>query len=431
MQQGLPRKLRYAFILQAITASIAIVVGIYAAGMVVKDLLVAQRMRSEATSYWSERARDRRSPLPSASNIKGFFLDAGGDPRTLPVPLRTLAPGIGDLPERSRKVLVERREEGTLYVTMSFALVDQVIFWTGMASTLIALFALYLVSWLTYRTSKKLVSPVNWLADEVSRWDPRDPNATSIAPEHMPDEAGREVQQLGGALRGLAVRVRDFVQRERDFTRDASHELRTPLTVIRVATDLMLGDTEVPARAHRSLSRIQRAGRDMEAVIDAFLILAREDGIVPEREDFDVRDIVYEEVAKVRPLLAGKPVALTVTEAASPRLHASPHVLSVMVGNLLSNACTFTDEGMIQVRIDDDRVVVRDSGIGMTAETLRKAYDPFYRADQFTATGKGMGLSIVRRLGDRFGWPVTLESTPSVGTTATVRFVAEPEDAPR
>jgi signal transduction histidine kinase len=430
-RQGLPRRLRYAFILQAVTASFAIVIGIYAAGVIVKDLLAGERMRAEAASYWDARGRIADASLPDEAHVQGTFLEAGGDPARLPVEWRALPAGIVDLPGQRSKVLVDPRPEGILYLTMSFGFVDRVILWTGVASMLIALLVLYLVTWLTYRTSKRLVTPVNWLAGEVSRWDPRDPNATAIAPENLPREAGSEVQQLGGALHDLTVRVRDFVQRERDFTRDASHELRTPLTVIRVATDLILGDPDVPVRAHRSLARIQRAGRDMEAVIDAFLILAREDGIAPQREDFDVRDVVYEEVAKVRPLLAGKPVELIVTETGAPRLHASPHVLSVMLGNLLSNACTFTEEGMVEVRIEDDRVVVRDSGIGMSVETLQKAHEPFYRANQFSPSGKGMGLSIVHRLGERFGWPVMLESTPAVGTTATIRFVAEPGAAMR
>src|SRR3546814_4384597 len=71
----------------------------------------------------------------------------------------------------------------------------------------------------------------------------------SIAPERIPGESGGEVHQLTGALRNLTRRTRDLVARERDFTRDASHELRTPLTVIRVATDMMLGDPEIPQRA--------------------------------------------------------------------------------------------------------------------------------------------------------------------------------------
>ena len=58
----------------------------------------------------------------------------------------------------------------------------------------------------------------------------------------------------------------------------------------------------------------------------------------------------------------------------------------------------------------------------MDAGTLQRAFDPFYRADPDNVTGKGMGLSIVRRLGERFGWPVSLDSEPGQGTTATIHF---------
>jgi signal transduction histidine kinase len=98
-------------------------------------------------------------------------------------------------------------------------------------------------------------------------------------------------------------------------------------------------------------------------------------------------------------------------------------VLGVMIGNLLANACTFTEQGRIDVRIEPDRVVVHDSGIGMSPDTLQRVYEPFYRADPANPATKGMGLSIVRRLGERFGWPVSLESAPGIGTTATIRFV--------
>jgi len=295
------------------------------------------------------------------------------------------------------------------------------VLWTGLSSLLLALLAICAVSWFSYRRAKRLVLPVNLLARDVSVWDPLHPAAHTIGADLTSDGVS-EVQQLGSALRGLAARTQQFVQRERDFTRDASHELRTPLTVLRVASDLMSSDPDLPERLQRSLQRIQRAGQDMEAVIDAFLILARDNDIAPIAEEFEVRDVVYEAVAKAREYLRGKRVGMDVTENATPRLHASPRVLGVMLDNLLSNACIFTEEGQIEVRIDADRIVVRDTGIGMTAETLQRVYDPFYRADQFGASGKGMGLSIVRRLGERFGWPVTLESIPDVGTAATIRF---------
>jgi signal transduction histidine kinase len=423
MPQGLPRKLRYAFTVQVMMASLVIIIGVVAAGSIVKGVLTTQRLQEEATDYWNRRSVDPGSPLPGNSIMHGYFVGRGHSSEQVPSELRAFGPGISELPGRNRKIIVDERAQGRLYLTMSFDLLDTMVRRAGIFSMLLALSAVYVTAWLTYRTSKRLVIPVNWLASQVSQWNPMDPDMRSIAPEQMPGESGSEVRQLSGALRGLSQRTQDLVQRERDFTRDASHELRTPLTVIRVATDMMLADPELPSRTQRSLLRMQRAGRDMEAVIDAFLILARESGHAPLTEDFSVNDVVDEEVEKVRSLLEHKPVELKVSASASPRLHASPRVLAVMLDQLLDNACSFIEEGRIEVRIEADRIVITDTGIGMTPEILQKASDPFYRANPYSQTGKGMGLSIVRRLGERFGWPVTLESAPGVGTIATIDFV--------
>lgn len=422
MSQGLPRKLRYAFVVQAVIASIVIVIGIYAAGAIIKEVMSEQRLRAEAESFWSGRAADPAYPLPNTSTITAHYLPAGASVRQLPEMLRGLSPGIFELPQLRGRLLVDERAQGRLYLGMSFIQEERLIFWAGFTSMLLSLLVVYAVSWLTYRNSKRLVVPVKWLADEVTRWNPVGADADALSAQRMPGVVGSEVRQLGGALHDLSMRMREFVRRERDFTHDASHELRTPLTVIRVATDMMLADPETRPRAQRSLTRMQHACRDMEAVIDAFLILAREDDGKHVVEEFAVSEVVDEEVAKVLPMLSNRPVQLRVVAAAAPRLHASPRVLAVMLGHLLENACVFTRDGQIDVVVERDRIVVRDSGIGMTPEVLRKACEPFYRANQFSSAGKGMGLSIVHRLGLRFGWPVTLTSTPGEGTTAIIGF---------
>ncbi|HVR81481.1 MAG TPA: HAMP domain-containing sensor histidine kinase [Luteimonas sp.] len=421
MTQGLPRQLRIAFLLQVMMASIVIVAGAYASVTVVQHELARQSLEDEASYYWGQRANDISRAAPDGEALHGYAIAAGASAAAVPEALRNLPPGLHSV--QDLLVLVQDRGGVRLYLTYSQSLIDRVSWLLVAVPVLLALLAVVASSWFTYRMSRRLVTPVHWLAREVGRWGPMEIDTAALASDQLPADAGMETRQLAGALQRMGDRMRAFVRRERDFTRDASHELRTPLTVIRVASDLMLGDPELPERAHRSLARIQRAGRDMEAVIDAFLILARESDIEPQREDFQVRDVVYEEVGKVRASLAGKPVDLQVVETATPHLYASPRVLGVMLGNLLANACTFTEHGRINVRIEGDRVIVQDSGIGMSAESLQRAYDPFYRVDPVNPTGKGMGLSIVRRLGERFGWPVSLESAPGIGTTATIRFV--------
>ena len=431
MQQGLPYKLRYAFLLQVTMASIVIVTGTFAAVSSSKYLLSSRALKEEGTYYWQQRALDPHRPPPDSAILHGYAVATANSPLTdvpqgaikptaLPVVLRNLSPGLHDLPDLL--VLVQKRDGVVLYLTYPQAQLNRISLSLVAIPMLLALLAIGASSWFTYRVTRRMLAPVHWLAGVVRHWDPRDPDIVALEPDKLPPESGSETRELAGALQRMGERMRAFVYRERDFTRNASHELRTPLTVIRVASDMLQDDPDLSQRALRWLNRIQGSGRDMEAVIDAFLLLARESDVEPQREDFDVRTVVDEEIEKARPLIAGKPVDLLVTGDITLRLHALPRVLGVMLGNLLANACTYTDRGLIEIGISSDQLTVTDSGIGMSVETLEKAFDPFFRGNPSNHFGRGMGLSIVRQLGERFGWPVTLESEFAVGTKATIRF---------
>ena len=288
---------------------------------------------------------------------------------------------------------------------------------------LVALAAIAVSSWITYRAAKRMLLPVDWLLQEVAGWDPNHPDTRALSPDRIPDSVQGDARKMADALHALGERVDAFVARERDFTRDASHELRTPLTVVRVAAELISHDAGLSERSRRSLARIQGSGAAMESLIDALLLLARDERVVLETEDFAVREVVEDELDKVRPLLEGRDVELQVQYDDEPELHAPPRVLKVMLGNLLSNAVRFTDRGSIRVRVAADRIEVEDTGIGMDAQALARAFDPFYRADA-SQPGGGLGLSIAHRLGKRCGWSLQLTSTPGVGTRATILFGA-------
>ena len=329
----------------------------------------------------------------------------------------------GALQAGAAAVLVERDGNGhMLYLLFKQEQVDSLAFWFGMAPLAIVLVVIYVIAWSTYRASKRAVSPVIWLAGQVQRWDPKHPEASALRPENLPVDVEGETLVLASSLHDFASRIESFVERERDFTRDASHELRTPLTVIRVAGDMMEGDENLTPMSRRALKRIQGAGRDMEALIEAFLILAREGDTGLPDDDFAVSSVVEEEVEKARVLVATKPVELRLVKEDDFHLHAPARVLSVLLSNLLRNACHYTDEGSVTVYLRRGSIAVADTGVGMTPDELARVFEPFYRAGDRKKDGQGIGLSLVRRLSTRYGWPVTLESEPGRGTIATVRF---------
>ncbi|HEY4581534.1 MAG TPA: HAMP domain-containing sensor histidine kinase [Lysobacter sp.] len=422
MPHGLPRKIKVTFIIQALVASLVMALGIACTQFGVRQVLLRDRLADEAQVAWSEVGST--PTLPYTSRMATYFVPAGGAREGLPAHLRSLGPGYRIPWWGGPAVIVDRRPAGTVYVSFNPGFVDDIVFWTGGLSLLLALLVTYLSAWLTYRTSRRMVAPVSWLAGAVARWDPLAPDAGTLSPQNLPVDSGLEVRRLAHALRGMAGRVGEFLDRERRFTRDASHELRTPLTVIRVAADIMAADPGIPERSRRAVGRIQRAGHDMQAVIDAFFILARDAEIDAESERFDVHEVVDEEVALARRLVGDRPVEIAVRDEGGGAVDAPRRVLSLMVGNLLSNAVRFTERGRVDVVIAADRIEVRDTGVGMSQETLSKAFDPFYRHDRDGGgEGMGIGLSIVRRLGERFGWPVELESAPGDGTVATIRFL--------
>lgn len=421
---GLRSKIWVAFILQVAAISCATVLGVYGASAVLKDVLIQSALTREAGHYWQRLARDPAAELPDTYNMRGYLAPDAGAMQDLPPYLRRLDPGYHSLPRLEGGALVHVSDgpAGRLYLEFNQEQVDALAFFFGAVPLVVVLVVIYVIAWITYRVSRRAVSPVIWLSGVVQHWDPKRPDVGALSPERLPRDVEGEVRVLAAALHDFATRIEAFVERERDFTRDASHELRTPLTVIRMASELMRADPELPPRMARSLTRVEGATRDMEALIESFLILAREGDTGLPQEDFPVLHVVEDEIEKARPLLGAKPVEL-VLEAPRPFvLHASPRVLSVMLGNLVRNACHYTERGRVVVRIDADRIEVEDTGVGMSPEELERAFEPFYRAGARREGGQGVGLTIVRRLSQRFGWPVQLQSEAGRGTRATIHF---------
>jgi signal transduction histidine kinase len=335
--------------------------------------------------------------------------------------MRGYGNGFHRMADGQRLLYVSERDGRLLVLVLQPRAADKITLYNTLLALLLGIAGIIAIARLGYLRSKAAVAPVATLADAVVNWDPATSDAYQFDRIHGDAEPLAEVEQLRASLHTVAARMREYIERERDFTRDASHELRTPLTVVRVASDLLAQEQGLSERGARSLRRIGLAVREMEELVDAFLVLARHPDVPLDRDEIDVAEIAHEQAALALPLLEGKPVVLGVVEHAQPKQHAPLRVLGVMLSQLLRNACAHTTEGRIEVRVEADRIEIEDSGAGMDAATLARAFQPFFRGDE-AAIGKGLGLHVVQRLAERMGWNVELRSTPGAGTTATIRF---------
>jgi len=422
-RQGIRSKIGSAFILQAAAISCATILGVYAAAMVLKDGLIKRALREESTHYVARLDADRNANVPDTYNMRGFLARPDQvDP--VPEHLRVLSPGYHALSRRfgDRLVFVSDSLHGRLYLIFNQEHVNLLAFFYGFLPLTVVLLIIYLSTWLTYRLSKRAVSPVVWLANEVRALDPKSPDVQALNPDRVPADVDGEVQVLAEALYIFAERNREFLERERTFTRDASHELRSPLTVIKMAADVLLAEEELDARQERIVLRIKRSSREMESLIEAFLILARESERGLPEEEFVVNQVAAEELDRAEHILGDKPVELKLEELAHFSVRAAPKVVAIMVANLIRNACSYTDKGRVTVTVGPDFIRVADTGMGMTESDLENIFKAFFRAKGAPRGGHGVGLTIVKRLSDRFNWPVDIESRLGIGTTVTIHF---------
>jgi signal transduction histidine kinase len=284
---------------------------------------------------------------------------------------------------------------------------------------------IYVTAWWVYRESNQLLSPIVWLANKFDRFDPAAPSSAVVDMSDIPGDIDWEVEKLVKSFSSYSKRIKRFVERERAFTRDASHEFRTPLTVIKMASDLMLAEQDLDQYSRKYATRIKGAARDMEELIDAFLILARETENEFEEEPLIVADLIKREIKDSLIYREGKDINIELVEDYPLELQTAQKVLSIVLGNLIRNAVLYTNQGEVVITVQENAVVIADTGIGMCQEQIKKIFQPYYRAEHYNKTkrkGYGVGLTIVKRLSSLFDWVVEVESEVGVGTTFTIVF---------
>jgi signal transduction histidine kinase/CheY-like chemotaxis protein len=230
-------------------------------------------------------------------------------------------------------------------------------------------------------------------------------------------------------------------QHKSQFVASMSHELRTPLNAIIGLTEMMVtnGARFGTEKAAEPLKRVHRAGQHLLGLINQVLDLSKIEAgkLELNPESVSLAPLIDEVIGTARQLAQQNKNNLVVeAQEKLGALTLDPMRLRQILLNLLSNACKFTTQGEVKLRVRkvaDGRnwveFAVADTGIGMTAEQQAKLFEEFTQADSSTARrygGTGLGLAITRKLARMMGGDVTVASEPGKGSVFTVRLPAGP-----
>ena len=273
-------------------------------------------------------------------------------------------------------------------------------------SLVVALIAALVGWWL----SRLAVSPLVRLASDLQTAGSDVPRIDARA------YPANEVGVLAEGLENAFDRIRRFVARERDFTRDASHELRTPLAVIAGAAEGIATEPELPTSARRALGRIQTATADMVQALDLLLALAREGGPLLQGPVL-LRPLVEKALASAATRFPDRDMKTVVKVPAEAAVLAPETALQLVINNLIGNAFQHAPGSTLRVIGDRRRLLIADDGPGISRRNTTRG-----------APGSGLGLSIVKRLCKAADIGLSSKRTEAgAGTRFYLRFASRGE----
>lgn len=416
-------KLKRAFILQGMLIALAVLLSLFFAKLVINEILVKNALIQEAEYYWEHSANNPYHALPNTKNLHGYTnknqLESNYAINA------SLPPGFHDhISENNKYALhISSKNSKLLYLIYDRSEVDSLAIYYGLFPLSLILFFIYTGLLFTYRFSRKTFSPVSLLAKQLNEIDFSKLQLDKFKLDNTSQKIDHEIDVLYNAVQNLGERLQVLIERERNFTRDASHEMRTPLTVINIAADMLISEQELSEPAKMSIARIKNATSDMLELTNAFLLLARESDNLLSNNLLNINDVLAEEIEQINIIKDKITVDIRLVENATIQINASDKAVSVLFGNLLRNAIDYTEEGIIEIIINEDSVTISDSGKGMEDSQIKNIFTPYYRGSESTnPTGHGVGMTIVKRFSDRFNWPISIKSEVGKGTSISVSF---------
>jgi len=238
--------------------------------------------------------------------------------------------------------------------------------------------------------------------------------------------------QSDGKLLGAVILTVDVTdtqnaeQMRREFSANVSHELKTPLQGIIGSAELLESGMVKQEDVPRFVSHIRKEAARLVALIEDIIRLSQlDEGNSLPAEAVDLLALAEDVKTELAQSAAENQIAVSVTGTGFT-IQGIRRMLHEIVYNLLDNAIKYNvPGGSVTVCVENNRLTVRDTGIGIPSEHHGRIYERFYRVDKShskASGGTGLGLSIVKHAVAYHNASISLESTPGKGTTITILF---------
>ena len=269
--------------------------------------------------------------------------------------------------------------------------------------------------------------PLKQMTSSFDRW------SDGLMDEKIEFKGFKEMESISDSFNHMLSRLQKLEDSRQEFVSNVSHELKTPITSIKVLSDSLLSQEEVPNELYREFlvditEEIERENK----IITDLLSLVKMDKKSGEMNitSLNINELVEQILKRLQPIANKRSIEL-VFESFRPVMAEVDEVkLSLAINNLIENAIKYNyDEGWVHVTLNADHkffyLKVSDSGVGIPEDAQDSIFERFYRVDKARSRetgGTGLGLAITRNAVLMHRGAIKVYSKEQEGTTFTVRI---------
>lgn len=283
------------------------------------------------------------------------------------------------------------------------------------------------VAFIVFFVSQLILAPLKNILETIKK--------ISEGQLHQRIELGgkNEYTEIADAINNMTEQLEQVESSRQEFVSNVSHELKTPLSSIKVLSESILLQEEMPTEMYREfLQDINSEVDRMTNIVNDLLALVKLDHreAALNIKETDVNKMIQDIMKRLYPLAEKKNIELLYESNKDMTIEADEMKLSLAVSNLIENGIKYTpDDGMVKVTIDGDHqnvfITVQDTGIGLSEEEQGKVFKRFYRVDKTRdreTGGTGLGLAITHSTVMLHNGSIKIVSSEGNGATFIVRL---------
>jgi signal transduction histidine kinase len=217
-----------------------------------------------------------------------------------------------------------------------------------------------------------------------------------------------------------------------DFLTVAQHQLRTPLSGLRWGLENLLSDTSIKAESLLILSDSRKKAEDAVDIVNEMLqtVEMKAASFSPKKKSIELGTLIASAVEELKYLASRKGVTVSFSRRDSIKVHADHKLLSAAMLNIIDNAIRYSPSGRVDITLQKEsrgvEVKISDSGIGIHPDDLPYLFERFYRGKNailLDPNESGVGLYIAKRIIEKHGGTISVDSILGKGTTVRVALL--------